>query len=181
MPPGWLIPLDAMLSWRQAGMEEEAELVTTYSLNLQWRWICGVENKVYMPEKGISCVDRDLHVRTYLIPLLKMKSSTWFDDEICFPKGLSGQKSFHLYSECIIYMRGEPLTQELPFLLLTTLLLRRWGWEGCLPVETLTKGPRGFLSKPLSHLAWLTWNFWGANPKAEHLSYSARWFMQECD
>lgn len=57
-------------------MEEEAESVTTYSLNLQWRWICGVENKVYMPEKVISCVDRDLHVRTYLIPLLKMKSST---------------------------------------------------------------------------------------------------------
>lgn len=24
-PPAWLIPPDAMLSWRQAGMEEEAD------------------------------------------------------------------------------------------------------------------------------------------------------------
>lgn len=45
---------------------------------------------------------------------------------------------------------------------------------GCLLVETVTKGLRGFLSKPLSHLAWLTWKCWGANHKAEHLNYSAQ-------
>lgn len=64
---------------------------------------------------------------------------------------------------------------------LTTSLPWGWEWGRWLLVETLTKGPRGFLSKPLSHLAWLTWKFWGANPKAEHLSYSPRWFMQERD
>lgn len=77
-----------------------------------------MEADLWSGELALYAWKRDflyLHFITYFISLLKTKSSMWFDDEIFYLKGLSGQKSFHSYSECIIYMRGETLTQELHF------------------------------------------------------------------